>query len=310
MDTVRGPLRNHAENAPCLEMSNSVRKIFLDDGGSLAVSEYGDKSGAPIFFCHGWPSSRTMAELTDHAARELHLRIISPDRPGIRDSSPHPDRKLLDWPPVVRQIADQLEIDQFRILGISGGAPYAFAAAWAMPARVPAIAVVSGAPPLAELIERDGLLPLYRWLLFFYPRHREVLRLSFHAARPFLSLKVPIRFRPFLLKLLQPCDANVLRDIAAFEACFESQRQAWRASADGLMVDAEIYAQPWGFSLEEIQVPVHLWHGKKDRSFHWQLARSLGARLPRCTEHLVENEGHYSLPIRHMREILADLKSA
>ena len=38
-----------------------------------------------------------------------------------------------------------------------------------------------------------------------------------------------------------------MRDIAAFEACFESQRQAWRASADGLMVDAEIYAQPWGF---------------------------------------------------------------
>ncbi len=56
-----------------------------------------------------------------------------------------------------------------------------------------------------------------------------------------------------LLKLLQPCDANVMRDIAAFEACFESQRQAWRASADGLMVDAEIYAQPWGFPLEEIR---------------------------------------------------------
>ena len=36
--------------------------------------------------------------------------------------------------------------------------------------------------------------------------------------RPFLSLKVPIRFRPLLLKLLQPCDANVMRDIAAFEA--------------------------------------------------------------------------------------------
>ena len=76
-----------------------------------------------------------------------------------------------------------------------------------------------------------------------------------------------------LLKLLQPCDAAVMRDIAAFEACFESQRQAWRASADGLMADAEIYAQPWGFPLEEIEVPVRLWHGRKDRSFHWELAR-------------------------------------
>lgn len=291
-------------------VTTALQKISLADGGSVAVSEYGEQAGAPIFFCHGWPSSRTMAELTDSAARELHLRIISPDRPGIRDSSLHPERKLLDWPPVVRQIADQLEIEEFRILGISGGAPYAFAAAWAMPERVRAIAVVSGAPPLSDLVARDGLLPLYRWLLFFYPRHRGVLRLGFHAARPFLSMKVPIRFRPLLLKLLQPCDASVMRDIAAFEACFESQRQAWRASADGLMIDAEIYAQPWGFPLEEIQVPVRLWHGKKDRSFHWQLARSLGARLPHCTEHLVEYEGHYSLPIRHMGEILADLKSA
>jgi pimeloyl-ACP methyl ester carboxylesterase len=147
-------------------------------------------------------------------------------------------------------------------------------------------------------------------MLFFYPRHRELLRYSFHAVRPFLSLKLPIRLRPLLLKLLQPCDASVLRDIAAFEACFESQRQAWRASADGLMLDAEIYAQPWGFPLEEIRVPVRLWHGKKDRSFHWNLADSLGKRLPNCTSRMVEGEGHYSLPIRHMQEILSDLRSA
>ena len=87
-------------------------------------------------------------------------------------------------------------IAEFRILGISGGAPYALAAAWALPERVRAIAVVSGAPPLAELADRSGLLALYRWLLFFYPRHRELLRFSFHAVRPFLSVKVPIRFRP------------------------------------------------------------------------------------------------------------------
>ena len=291
-------------------MQTSFQEIKLRDGGTVAVSEYGAQSGAPIFFCHGWPSSRTMAELTDTAARELNLRIISPDRPGIRDSSLQPERKLLDWPPLLAELADKMGIGEFRMLGISGGAPYALAAAWAMPERVRAIAVVSGVPPLAEMTDRGGLLALYRWLLFFYPRHRELLRFSFHAVRPFLSRKVPIRLRPLLLKLLQPCDANVMRDIAAFEACFESQRQAWRASADGLMIDAEIYAQPWGFPLEEIRAPVRLWHGKKDRSFHWPLARSLGERLPVCTEHLVENEGHYSLPIRHMREILDDLQFA
>jgi len=292
------------------EMQTSFQEISLSGGRTVAVSEYGTQSGAPVFFCHGWPSSRTMAELTDAAARRRNLRIISPDRPGIRNSSLQPGRKLLDWPPLLAELADKMGIGKFHILGISGGAPYALAAAWALPERVRAIAVVSGAPPLAELQDRTGLLALYRWLLFFYPRHRELLRFSFHAVRPFLSVKVPLRFRPLLLKLLQPCDANVMRDIAAFEACFESQRQAWRASADGLMIDAEIYAQPWGFALEEIRVPVRLWHGKKDRSFHWPLAQSLVKRIPPCREHLVEGEGHYSLPSRRMHEILADLQSA
>ncbi|MBA3962096.1 MAG: alpha/beta hydrolase [Chthoniobacterales bacterium] len=284
--------------------------VGLRQGRSVAISHYGSETGEPIFFCHGWPSSRTMGELTDAAARELNLHIISPDRPGIRDSSFHAERTLLDWPPLLVEVADRLKIGQFKIMGISGGAPYTLAAAYALPERVRAVAVVSGAPPLAEITDRGGLLRLYRWLLFFYPGHRGFLRFSFHAARPFLSLKLPIRFRPMLLKLLQPCDAAVMRDIAAFEACFESQRQAWRASADGLMTDAEIYARPWGFPVEEIAVPVRLWHGRKDRSFHWELARALGTRIPNCTTHLVENEGHYSLPIRHMRDILADLKSA
>lgn len=284
--------------------------ISLSGGRSVAVSEYGVPTGEPVFFFHGWPSSRTMAQLTDAAARDLNLRIISPDRPGIRDSSFQAERRLLDWPPLLAELADKLRVERFKIIGISGGAPYTFAAAWALSERVQAVAVVSGAAPLAELADRSKLLKLYRALLFFYPRHRQLLRLSFHAARPFLSIKLPLRFRPTLLKLLQPCDAAVMRDVAAFEACFESQRQAWRASAEGLLVDAEIYAQPWGFSLEEITVPVRLWHGKKDRSFHWELARDLGQRLTNCAPHLVEGEGHYSLPIRHMHEILADLQSA
>ena len=291
-------------------MPNDPVILTVARGGRVALSSYGDRQGTPVFFCHGWPSSRTMAELTEEAARSHGVHILSLDRPGIRDSSLHPERQLLDWPPLLTEIADQLKIDQFRILAISGGAPYALASAWATPKRIPAIAVVSGAPPIAELRDRNGLLPLYRWLLFFYPRHRELLRLSFHAVRPFLSIKIPIRFRPLLLKLLQPCDARVMRDIKAFDACFESQRQAWKVSSDGLLIDAEIYARPWGFPLAEIQVPVRLWHGKRDRSFHWQLAESLGKELPNCQLRLVEGEGHYSLPIRRMDEILEDLLRA
>ena len=109
--------------------------------------------------------------------------------------------------------------------------------------------------------------------------------------------------------LLRSCDAASLRDNAAFEAIFESQRRAWRGSAEGVMTDAQIYAQPWGFAVEDVRVPVRLWHGKEDRAFAVRLAEEIANRLPNCKARFIENEGHYSLPIRNMREILQDLIS-
>jgi len=197
------------------------------------------------------------------------------------------------------------------MLGISGGAPYAYATAVALPERVRAIAIVGGAPPIAELGDFDELLPLYRWMLAFYRTRPRLLRTLFYLARPVLSLRPPVRLRPLLLKmlLLRPCDAESLRDAAAFEAIFESQRRAWRASAKGVMADAQIYAQPWGFALEDVRVPVRLWHGNQDRAFSVRLAEELVKRLPNCNARFIADAGHYSLPIRHMREILEDLIS-
>ena len=288
-------------------MDGKTRIVQLEDGGQLAVDEYGDPSGTPVVFCHGWPSSRSMAALTHEAACDLNVRIISPDRPGIRGSSFSAGRKLADWPAIVSQLVDELGLRKFRVLGISGGGPYAFATAHAMPERVEAIAVVSGAPPIAGLADHSGLLKLYRWMLALRDANPALLRACFHVIRPFASMKPPIRFLPLFLKFFQPCDADVLRDSRAFESCFESSRQAWRTSADGVMADAEIYAAPWGFALEDIRVPVRLWHGTRDRTFSFRLAEQLAARLPVCEFRLVEGAGHYSLPIRHIREILADL---
>jgi pimeloyl-ACP methyl ester carboxylesterase len=281
--------------------------LIRGNGERVAFSEYGDPRGEPVIFCHGWPSSRTMAELTDEAARELHMRIVSPDRPGIADSTFMPGRKLMDWPPLVRELTDFLGLQKFRLLAISGGAPYAYATAWAMPERVSAVAVVSGVPDIAELNDHSGLLGLYRLMLSAYRKFPQLSRWSFRFARPLLSLRPPRRSRAILLKLLQPCDAIALHDERAFEACFESQRRAWQASADGVLADAEIYAHPWGFSVSELHVPVRLWHGNSDRSFSAAVAREMAAKILNCHARFIDNAGHYSTPIRYMREILADL---
>jgi pimeloyl-ACP methyl ester carboxylesterase len=287
--------------------SQPNQRLVLANGSQIALSEYGAPAGEPVFFCHGWPSSRTMAELADEPARGLGIRIISPDRPGICDSQFQPDRRLVDWPASLNEIANHLGIERFRLLGISGGAPYAFASGWMTPERVEKIAVVSGAPPLDGLDDLDSLLPIHQKLLLLRKKSPRLLKLFFHLARPLVAMRMPIRLRPLLLKFLQPCDANVLRESRKFDICFDSARHAWRSSALGVMTDAEIYATPWGFPLEDVRVPVALWHGSKDRTFAPRLAMEVAGRLPNCEFHLIEGAGHYSLPIRYMYQILANL---
>jgi hypothetical protein len=37
------------------------------------------------------------------------------------------------------------------------------------------------------------------------------------------------------------------------------------------------------------------------------VAREMAAKIPNCRVRFIDNAGHYSTPIRYMREILSDL---
>jgi len=279
----------------------------LPDGQPLAIAEYGQPEGEPVFFCHGWPASRLQAGLLHTEALELGARIIAPDRPGIGFSPAQKGRRLRDWPALIGGLADTLGLNRFRILGVSGGGPYALATAWGLPDRAIAAAVVCTAPPLADRQDVSGLNPAYRWMLATYRRRPSALKWLFYLARPLAVLHPPEWMRNRILRNLPEAEADTLSDPFLFETCFRNYRESWSGGAEGLFRDAEIYATPWDFPLEDIHVPVRLWHGLQDCNFAWQLAEEIAGRLPNCHTRFVEGEAHYSLAIRRRREILADL---
>src|SRR3954465_2442307 len=121
--------------------------LTVAPGRQIAVDESGAPDGHPVFFFHGWPASRLQGAGFSVEARELGVRLLAPDRPGIGLSSAQPGRRLLDWPPVVRELARQMGITRFSVLAISGGGPYALATAFALPEIVDTAVIVSGAPP-------------------------------------------------------------------------------------------------------------------------------------------------------------------
>jgi pimeloyl-ACP methyl ester carboxylesterase len=276
----------------------------LRNGRQLGYAECGDPSGAVLFYHHGWPSGRRQGELMDRLGRAYGLRIVAPDRPGIGLSDHQPQRRLLDWPETLADLAVHVGAGRFHLLGWSGGGPYVLAACAAMPERVLSSTVVCGAPPLAELGDAR-LFWIYR-LLIRLRRYLPVL------LGPVLALgarvaEVAEPDRPplsWLLCLLRSADRRVLADPEVFRIVRAAMLDSLKRGATAVTTDAEAYLQPWGFDPAAIELPVHFWHGRDDRNIDWTYSRDLAQRLPRARSHWLDDEGHYSLPIVHNEAIL------
>ena len=130
-----------------------LRLLTLPDGRRLACAEYGDPNGLPVLALHGTPGSRLMFALANGAARVRGIRLIAPERPGYGLSDYRPSESLARIAEDLSAVADAYGLDRFAIIGVSGGAPFAVAAAASMPDRISLLALVC---PVGELANRPS----------------------------------------------------------------------------------------------------------------------------------------------------------
>jgi pimeloyl-ACP methyl ester carboxylesterase len=92
---------------------------------------------------------------------------------------------------------------------------------------------------------------------------------------------------------------------ALFAAMIESARRGTR----GPQWDAALAVSPWDFAIEDISMTVQLWQGEDDRNVSPACGRYLAAQIPHCRANFLPGEGHISLAINHLEEILQALSS-
>lgn len=262
-----------------------------------------------MLYHHGWPGSRLEAALADHPARAAGLRVIAPDRPGYGASTHWPERTLSDWPRDAAVLADHLGIDRFAVVGISGGAPYALACAAALRERVTRVCLVSAMGPVQDRADRARFDRVRRLSLYLAGRSSPLMRGVLRKAVGPLLARHTDGFVGLLAKTCHASDRATLARDDVRAGLAASFREALRSGADGVARDLEIYASPWGFALNEITVPVFLWHGEADQIIPAWLARQLASRLPHVTPRFEPDEGHYSLPVERLETILRELAS-
>jgi pimeloyl-ACP methyl ester carboxylesterase len=120
------------------------KPLHLNNGRTLAYTEYGNLHGQPVFFFHYIPGSRLFCH-SNEITRKAGVCLIIPDRPGSGLSDFQPGRCILDWPADVTALADSLGIDRFAVADHSGGGSYVAACAHQIPQRITAAAIPSPA---------------------------------------------------------------------------------------------------------------------------------------------------------------------
>lgn len=103
-------------------------------------------------------------------------------------------------------------------------------------------------------------------------------------------------------KVAQP-DKIALRDPELIHVLSASFKEAFRNSLQWPAADVVLYSRPWGFRLEDIRIPVHLWHGEKDWIVPPEMGRYVAQTIPNCRSTFYADEGHFSIILNRMNEI-------
>jgi len=264
----------------------------LRDGRRIGGAEYGAAGGDLVFFFPGTPGSR-FRHPPEPPSLQRGARILVLERPGFGLSDYQPRRQLLDWPADVQEIAAQLGLKRFRVVGVSGGGPYALACAYRLGDRLQAAAVVSGVGPTDKPGGLRGM-PRVRQLAAWLARHAPgILELLLRrAGNPHRD---PEGFYRKMLAGNDPQDQAFLSRPEVKQEMMRNYLEATRQGVQGLAREGVIVSRPWGFRLAGITAPVSLWHGEADRNVSLAAARTMAEAIPGCRAHFLPGQGHMLL---------------
>ena len=272
--------------------------IRLTDGRLLGFAEYGDPAGAAVIFFHGEVGSRVLGRSLEVDAHRLGLRVVAPDRPGLGFSDFRAGRAVADWPADVAELAAQLGLARFAVVGASAGAPYALACAWRLPEQLTATVLAGSSLPV-PIREQAGVLS------------RSAVWAPW-TIRPVMTLLAEVSRRSPDQALVRMQESASEADRPAFDrpevrAMFaRSMAETFRSGPRGAAHDLRLVTNDWEIPLGEVSIPVDVWHGDADLEVTPGNVRRLVDALPDGRLHVVPGGGHHLL-LTHPGEVLAAL---
>jgi pimeloyl-ACP methyl ester carboxylesterase len=278
---------------------------LLSDGRKMSFAEYGDPRGRAVVWLHGTPGGRRqIPQEARIAAAETGLRLICIDRPGVGHSTPHEYANVLEFANDLEVVVDLLGIDDFAMVGLSGGGPYLLGAAYALFPRVKAAAVLGGvAPSVGPDAAAGGPVKLTAQLQPVLVHLRTPLAVTVSTA---VSVLRPLG-TPALIayaRMSPAGDRAVLNRPEIRAMLLDDIFGARRLHA--AVYDLGLFGRDWGFRVADVKIPIRWWHGDKDHIIPFRHGQHMVSLLPDAELFVLPGDSHLgSLPVAE--KVLADL---
>jgi pimeloyl-ACP methyl ester carboxylesterase len=288
-----------------MEADKINQTLVLNDGRKLGYAEYGDPQGKAVFHFNGSGSSRLEHPADESILLDLGIRFITTDRPGHGISDPQPDRRLLDWPEDIRQLADHLGVETFYVEGHSAGGPHTLACAHQLPERVLAGAIISAVAPPERPNPYEGL-PFPNRLLLFCERRVPIIVPLIRRSMYSMISAGPEKAGHILLASFPPVDQRIAEKPEHLENMVASIQEGYRQGWQGPAQDDVITNSPWGFRVEDIKVRIDIWQGEVDENVPLNQGLYQHEKIPNSRLTVLPGQAHVYL-LERWGEILAQL---
>ena len=249
-----------------------TQELITPDGRKLCFADWGG-DGYPVLSLHGAPGCRLSVRLPP-ITLALGGRLITYDRPGCGRSDRLPGRTVADCVPDVAQIADQLGLEEFAVVGGSAGVPPALAAAALLGSRVSRLACYAPVAPRSELGPDE------------FARGQDEETRGFLAA----YLAGDEKALRAATEVDGEARAGASSDDPAQAYVFEQNYQGvW-----GTIDDERAHIKPWGFQVSAVAQPTTIWYDPLDTVTPPQHAQWIARAIPHAQ--LIESDsmGHGS----------------
>ena len=285
----------------------TLGSLTLPDDRLLETWISGPEDATPLVFHHGTPGSAKPPRALERAVHAHGLRYVALSRPGYATSTRLPGRSVVDVVADTAAVLASIGAERSYVAGWSGGGPHALACGARLPQAI-ATLVIAGVAP-AGLTDLDFLTGMGQDNIDEFGAAfvgETDLRAYLDTQRPELLHATAGQVIESMATLLPPVDRTALTDEFGTDMA-TSFGDALQVSVDGWLDDDLAFVADWGFALDEIASPVHLWQGDQDLMVPFAHGRWLAAHVPGVTPHLLPGEGHLSLTLGAVDRMLDGL---